>query len=76
MARYKLTISGVFDIDNVSNTSDELVFHLVRNCCPGSFGFNVGESCSMTNCFKCWENALKMGVRANVAENVHVERLG
>lgn len=76
MARYKLTISGVFDIDNVSNTSDELVFHLVRNCCPGSFGFNVGESCNMTNCFKCWGNAIKEGVRADAAENVHVERLG
>lgn len=76
MSRYKLTISGVFDIDNVSNTSDELVFYLVRNCCPGSFGFNVGESCNMTNCFKCWENALQEGVRADAAENVHVERLG
>lgn len=76
MARYKVTISGVFDTDNVLNTSDKLVLHLVRNCCPGYFGFNVGESCSMTNCFECWKNALKSGVRADAAENVHVERLG
>lgn len=75
MARYKLTISGVFDTDNVLNTSDKLVLHLVRNCCPGSFGFNVGESCSMMNCFKCWENAFEMGVK-NGCKNVHVERLG
>lgn len=76
MARYKLTISGVFDTDNVSNTSDKLVLHLVRNCCPLFFGFNVGKSCSMENCFKCWENALQKGVRADAVENVHVERLG
>ena len=75
MARYKLTISGVFDPDNVSNTSDKLVLHLVRNCCPSFFGFNVGNSC-MTNCFKCWENAFQKGARADAAENVHVERLG
>ena len=74
MPRYKLTISGVFDSDNFSNTSDKLILHLVRNCCPSKFGFNVDEECNMTNCVKCWENALEMGVK-NGCKSVHVERL-
>lgn len=74
MALYKLTISGVFDSDNISNTSDKLILHLVRNCCPAFFGFNVGEACSMTNCMGCWEHALEMGVK-NGVKSVHVKRL-
>ena len=74
MARYKLTISGVFDSDIISNTSDKLILHLVRNCCPVFFGFNVGEACSMSNCMGCWEHALEMGVK-DVCKSVHVERL-
>lgn len=74
MARYKLTISGVFDSDNFSNASDKLILHLVRNCCPGSFGFNVDEACNMTNCLECWGRAIEKGVK-NGCKFVHVERL-
>lgn len=75
MARYKLTISGVFDSDNFSNTSDKLILHLVRNCCPDGFGFDGDdEQCNMSSCVKCWENALEAGVNACV-KSVHVERL-
>lgn len=75
MARYEISIKGVFDTEKALVCSDKLVIHLVRNCCPGPLGFNVEESCSMTNCFKCWENALKRGIRVDDSENVHVERL-
>ena len=74
MARYRLTISGVFDSDHFSNTSDKLILHLVRNCCPGGFGLNVDEECNMTNCMKCWEHALEMGVK-NGCKSVHIERM-
>lgn len=76
MSMYKVTISGVFDSDIISNNSDKLILHLVRNCCPSFFGFNVGEACGMSNCIGCWEHALERGARADAAENVHVERLG
>lgn len=71
MARYMVSISGVFDSDTIS---DSLILMLVRNCCPGSFGFNVEENCNMTNCFECWEHALEQGVK-NGCKSVHVERL-
>lgn len=74
MSKYKLTISGVFDSDTISNNSDKLILHLVRNCCPAFFGFNVGEACSMSNCMGCWEHALEMGVKKGV-KSLHVERL-
>lgn len=74
MSKYKVTISGVFDSDTISNNSDKLILHLVRNCCPVFFGFNVGYACSMSNCMGCWEHALEMGVKKGV-KSVYVERL-
>ena len=75
MARYRISISGIFDSYVLpNNDGDNLILHLVRNCCPGSFGLNVGESCSMTNCMECWGRALEMGVK-NGCKSVHVERL-
>lgn len=71
MARYRVSISGLFDSDNIS---DRLILHLVRNCCPGYFGLNVEECCNMSNCFECWERALEMGVK-NGCKSVHVKRL-
>lgn len=74
MSKYKVTISGVFDSDTISNNSDKLILHLVRNCCPGYFGFNVGVACTMSNCMGCLEHALEKGVKKGV-KSVHVERL-
>ena len=74
MSRYKITISWVFDSYIMPNDGDKLILHLVRNCCPGSFGFNVDEACNMTNCLECWGRAIEIGVKKGV-KSVHVERL-
>lgn len=74
MSRFKVTISGIFDSDNISNDSDSLILHLVRGCCPGSFGLDVDRCCNMTNCLECWDRALEAGVK-NGVKSVHVRRL-
>ena len=71
MARYRVSISGVFDSVTIG---DGLILHLVRNCCPSSFGLDIGDKCSMSNCIECWGKALEMGVK-NGCKSVHVERL-
>ncbi len=77
MARYKLTISCEFDESYPLTAHTDAARSLINNCCPYKFG--LGESysfCKMIECKGCWFKALSEGVRADAAENVHVERLG
>lgn len=74
MARYKLTISFELDEAYPMSLHTDVARNIVESCCPSNFGFC--GNCDLLNCKRCWETALKEGVLADAAENVHVERLG
>lgn len=76
MARYKLTITCEFDSAYGISVHDDIARAIICNCCPGFAGLNVERACINKNCVECWDKALEMGVRADAAENVHVERVG
>lgn len=73
MARYKLTISCEFDDAYPLSAHTDEAQSIVNLCCPSDLGFC--DDC-VIDCRTCWQNALKEGVCADAAENVHVERVG
>ena len=76
MARYKLTISCEFDDAYPVSCHTNEARAILNMCCPWCLGLKIEPKCTGGLCFNCWMRALSEGVRADAAENVHVERLG